>query len=336
MTIERKTTSDEIQKTCERLKPGHKLSLAGPNFLTAFAFIDKENNALNYAGRVNEKTMISLFNEYDSIYKLLKRLVGKNLIVIKTDFTVGKSTPTGPEFKNIDLPNEMSYGSVSAPFLTTFYRSWPRDAHTLINGKILANKDAWNIEKDNIRISGLGEGGKVFTKKNSILVTPDIWKNSRDEIRGLINIGFKVGYLPFVDPKKQRHDFKENHLDGHSGLIEDKNGQLALVVAHSYSHQGNGTRKLIIRACESIDAQIVEVDDRNLPPLPFNFEQFEDRSIAVTNSEARDLEVTLMNLAGEDKVFKTDVPLVKIPRLTCGGIRCLTNIIPSSVVKGQL
>lgn len=130
-----------------------------------------------------------------------------------------------------------------------------------------------------------------------------------------------------MKPEKQKYDFMEGHIDGHAALIEDENGQLALVVADSYSHQGNHTRKLIRGAAEAIGAEMKEVYDYNLPPLAFNLVQFEDRSIAITNSEARDLEVTLAMLVGKDKVFTTEVPLVKIPELTCGGIRCLTNII---------
>jgi hypothetical protein len=324
----------ETQRQNERLKPGHKLLLAGPAFLASFAFTEKVNKTLVARKKFNEMAFTSLLTEYVSIHDLLSELVGKeNIVVTETALTFGKETSNGIVWKNIQLPTErFGLCSVNIPFLTEHYRSWPRDAYSLINEKILINKDAWTISDENIKISNLGEEGKVLSKGKSILVTPDIWKKSQEEIQKLTQEGYRIGMLPFVDPTKQKYDFKETHFDGHTSLIKDKNDNLALVVADSYSRQGNDARKLIRRGCETIGAKMVEVDDRQLPPLAFNFLQFEDKSIAMTISEARDLKLTLGNLVGNDKVFTTELPLIYIPKLTVGSIRCLTNIIPSWIL----
>jgi hypothetical protein len=321
MLIENNRVREEHQQA-ERLQHGHKLLLAGPDFLVSFAFLDKVDKELRRKSGLDEDVLLSLLKEYASIYELLAGLVGKeNIIVAKTEFTFGKNSPTGVQLQSVNLPNELSFGAVEIPPLSKFYRAWPRDAYTLVDAKVLISKDAWSTQGKNMEYSGLAEGGRVLARGKAILVTPDIWKTSKDEIRSLQERGFKVGRLPFVDPVKQKYDFKENHIEG-------ENGQLYLVVADSYSRQGGHTRSSISQACDSVEVEIVEVDDKNLPPLAFNLVQFDDRSIAMTTSEARDLDVTLSWLVGKGKIFTTEIPLVQIPNLTCGGIRCLSNIIP--------
>lgn len=46
MTIERENAASEMPEQNERLLPGHKLLLAGPDFLTSFGFTEKINKKL--------------------------------------------------------------------------------------------------------------------------------------------------------------------------------------------------------------------------------------------------------------------------------------------------
>ncbi|MBI4089202.1 MAG: hypothetical protein HY424_00685 [Candidatus Levybacteria bacterium] len=331
MTAEQGPSKSELPSKTERLKPGCKLLLPSPDFLAAFAYANKENKRVVSTMKPNEKTLYALFEEYDAIYSLLAQLVRKeNIFVTKTKFLIGKNGGDILFTEEVRLPQKLldKYRPIGAHFLTSDqYKCYPRDAHTFVDGKILANKNAWSISEDIVR-SGLGEGGRVLTRGKVIFITRDINRNFKDETARLRQSGFRIGVLPFVDPREQKHDFKEDHIDGHATLIEGQSGKLSLIVADSYSRQGNHTRRMIREACEFVGVKMVEVDDSNLPPLALNLIQFEDRSIAMTNSEAYDLELTLVNMLGRDKVFTTDVPLVKIPHLTCAGIRCLTNIIP--------
>ncbi|KKQ29389.1 MAG: hypothetical protein A3H17_00400 [Candidatus Levybacteria bacterium RIFCSPLOWO2_12_FULL_37_14] len=332
MTIEQGPTEHEASKQSERLLPGHKLLLAGPGNLLPFS-LAKEKSLFREEIIFDEHLMQSIFMEWYSIYNLFINLVNKdNIIVSKTDTTIGKSNEDSSiNWESIDLPEELSFDAIKIPFLSQASSCWPRDAYTLLDGEVLANLFAWGAPPEGIKLSGLGEQGKVLVKNKSILVTPDVWRKSKDEILGLTRNGFKVGCLPCVDTSKQSYKFTELHIDGHSALIEDKNGTLVLLVTDSYSHQGHDTRKFIRQAAETAEARMVEVDDRKLPPLALNLIQFEDRSIAFTNSEARDLEVTLSELVGSDKIFTTEIPLIELPKHALGGMRCLTNILPPAL-----
>lgn len=325
------TNGVEKLRSAEKLPPGHKLILAGPAFLLALSISpeDKLGTFFRKPSQLNGNLLQEIMSEYDSIFQLFSRIVGpENLIVAKNAITVGKDSPAGIALKDIELPPELDYGGVDLGFLTKPYSCWPRDAFSLLNGRIIGNKNAWNDHDYPTAIGLLGEGGKVLSKKDAILVTPDIWKTQKKILKMFKQEGINVGVLPFVETAKQKYDFKEDHIDGHANLLEDKNGELVLLVTDSYSKQGGSTRKNLRRTAEMIGAKLVEVEDTNLPPLPLNFLQFEDRSIAVSNSQAQDLIITLSYLVGQDKVFRTDVPLRTIPKLAGGGIRCLTNIIP--------
>lgn len=331
MSIEVLPSGEVSSKEQQRLPLGHKLLLAGPAFLMAFCFKDQE--AKPKAEQRNlEEAMSVMMREYYSIHNLFTGLLGKeNIIVVANSLIVGKTGARGVNWREVNLPKELDFGSEPAAWLREFYCSWPRDAHTIVGDRILANEKAWSAKLEALEFSGLGEGGKVLIRNNGILVTPDIWKQSKLEIDDLRQRGFNVGYLPSVNPSKQKYDLKKDHIDGHASLIEDKNGELVLLVADSYSHQGSKARDTIRRGAEAINARMVEVADANLPPLAFNLLQFEDGSVALTDSEAQDLTLTLSGLVGPNKVFTTDIPIQNIPSSTCGGIRCLTNTIPSSL-----
>jgi hypothetical protein len=334
MFTERKELVAE-SKEAQRLKPDHKLILAELGFLGTFALMRKDKKTQVFTGILNEGLLKHLTLEYVSIQRLLTHLVGKeNLIITATSIKMGKETSTGISWEEIRPPTEQfGFHTTDVSFLSEKSLYWPRDTYTLIDEEIFAKRDIRAPQGEKIHTSNLGEGGCVLTKENAVLVTPNVWKNSKHEILALQQKGYKTGMLPLVDPAKQKYGFVENHIDGHAALIKGRNSQLVLVVADSYCRQGDGTKKLIRRACETINAEMVEVDDHNLPPLAFNILQLEDNSTVMTSAQAKDLEFTLSCVVGADKVFTTEIPLIYIPGRTGGGIRCLTNLIPSRILN---
>jgi hypothetical protein len=316
----------------EKLKPGQKLLLSSIDNLMAFTFFDKKFNedgtvSLSFKEKIDDDLAKSIIREYYSIYGLLAGLVGReNIIVLKNKLNIGTTE------KDAIIPIPDDFGAKRLPFLTDFFHTWIRDAHTILNDKIFTNRDAWIEQDNNTEISKIGEGGKVLTRSKSILITPDIYEESKEDLQNLINSGFKIGYLPFVDASKQKNRFHKEHIDGHTTLVEYAGNRLALVVAKSYIYQGGGSEKQIKKAADKIGAKLFEVDDKNLPPLAFNLLQFADRSIAMT-SGAKILETILASIVGKEKVFTTRYPIENIPKHHWGSIRCLTNIILSQYIN---
>ncbi len=329
--LEQNTTTQtavEVTKSKEPLKPGHKLLLSGPTFLTGFAFED---------GSFNELAFHRIVSEYFSLYDTLADRVGvQNLIVLNTVLTIGKDLPNGKEeLKNIDLPIglKLHLRSVYLDGLSFFYHGWPRDAHTQLGQRTYVNPEAWKVTSDSLVPSSLGIGGKVLHRGNAILVAKDVWQGNTVEIDKLRDQGYKVGYLPPADPKKQTYGFMKDHIDGHANLVEKPDGSLVLLVAESYMSQGRGTRQSILAASKAINAELEEITDRDLPALPMNFIQLDNGEVILSGSEAKDLELTLSLILGKDKVFTTKESLEFIPRLAGGSIRCLTNEYYESIFK---
>ncbi len=330
-----------------RLPSDHSLLLPNPGFLPGAAF----NKTRDQMGKPNatyseldhdlfRENCDMLYGEYISILSVLtKHLGSSNITIIKNKMTMGfKNSKTGDlslvdqdlpeisEFKNIRINSFIDYPSV-----------WTRDGFTSIGPITFLHPLYFLYAQESERVikSVLGEGGAVLNAGKAVLVSESLWRR-RTQDKGcqiLKDLGFVVAPLPPVDPSKQGYKFNEDHIDGHAALILDKNGRLRLLITDSYSRQGNGTRKKIRFAAETIGAEIFEIDDRNLPPLVLNFIQFEDRSVVVTEGETRDLTWVLEGMLSNEKVLITDKPIVNIPLSLQGSIRCMTAIVPNSVLK---
>lgn len=231
------------------------------------------------------------------------------------------------EYENVSLNAVERHGTI-----------WARDRFMTVGGITFLDPAAFPDFKDSDDAvkSFFGEGGAVLTAGKAVLVSEYLWRIRKQDpgFKILLERGFVVAPLPPVDPDKQKHDwFNESHIDGHAALIVDKDGKLRLLVAESYSRQGNKTREKIRFAADSIGAEMEEIDDTSLPPLALNLIQFEDRSVVVTRGETNDLTFVLASLLGKDKVFQTSIPLVRIPSILARGIRCMTNTLPTSLLR---
>lgn len=175
----------------------------------------------------------------------------------------------------------------------------------------------------------MGEGGAVLQRNNTVLISKAKRSSiDRKTIQDLVGQGFKVGYLPRVDVTRQKfQDYAVEHNDGHAALVEDNSGKSNLVVARSYVSQSMMTRDEIQTAAKASGVkEVVDVDDRNLPPLSFNLIQLADGSVAMTGG-AEDLEKIISQMVGPEKVNTTDEILEDLVEALTGSMRCLTNTL---------
>ncbi len=327
-----------------RLPPGFKLLLSGPGSVLPFAFQDESSTqttlvtsknmgiAASVGHGLSEYALARIISEYAEIHALTTSLVGaKNLVVARNPVILGKNIDGALVTNSLPVPQQLDFNSQEIGFLETYFKLWPRDSHTVLGDQVLSRSDSWRGDYPKRKVSLLGEGGKVLTRKKAVLVTPDVWRYGRDEVMGLMNLGFKVGSMPFVEAGKQEYVFNEEHIDGHVTLIENDMGNMYLLVAKSYARQGGGTGKQLRIASETVGAELIEIEDGGLPPLAFNLLQFEDGAIAMTDG-AKELEEAAAQIMGKERVFSTRSPLEIIPSMTRGGIRCLTNLVPAVLV----
>ncbi len=127
-------------------------------------------------------------------------------------------------------------------------------------------------------------------------------------------------------------NFAHHHIDGHLALIYDKDQEPVLLAAHSYFHQNPQTTIAVGRIRRELGVDRETIDDYTLPPLALNLLQLDTGDIIMT-SQADVLERRLKDMVGADRVHTTEVPIIKIPNRARGSIRCMTNIVPVSLLE---
>lgn len=277
----------------------------------------------------------ALAREWDSIYQLLVSLVGREKVIIaRTGVVTGKKVFDGQsriKWQYAYAPHSERIGAIDLPFLDPLYSSWPRDGFTVIGDHVYGNSHpkAWRYNDDCVQLSPLGEGGKVLTAGNRVVVSKDLWNSEKMTINKLQDEGFKVGWLPIVNPDRQKVNFnyEQRHIDGHAALVTTKEEETVLLAAQSYASQDRDTLANLRKTARDIGGKLHLVKDTHIPPLSLNFLQFRDHSVAMT-SDAAELEEFLIELLGEDLVHTTTVPIANIPIVGAGSIRCLTNLLP--------
>ena len=344
--------SPDIERSKPRevkpLLPGHRLLFPNPGFLFGAA----GKMTMDEMGLVNvrfkdlpqerlDRNAQILGEEYFYLLGLLREHIGAdNIVIVRNRIIMLKDLPDS-DFRDVHIthyPDLSEFESVDLSVSQDHPSIWTRDGFstigdiTFVNPKFFSGVD----EDEKVISSSLGEGGSVLVAGNAVLVSENLWieKNQDRGFNVLKRLGFTVAPLPPVDPNKQKYVFiNESHIDCHAALIIDPSGKLHLLVAESYSRQGNGTRKRIRFAADTIGAKVFEVDDRNLPPLALNFIQLADKTAIVTGSETADLTFVLDNILGANNVRVTSVPLLAIPAMLAGSIRCMTNTIPESLLN---
>lgn len=268
----------------------------------------KARALLGKKGSSVEDAQRPLMMEYCSVLEVLQEVIGPDRLAI-----IGKN--------------------LTVPHFSEIYTSWPRDAFTLIDdGVIMPNKSAWSWDLRRIWFDepDLGAGGTILARQKKILFGGCFVDSTRRSAVKLGQAGFQVSPMPFV--KYSNYPYAEYHIDGHASLVEAANGRLHLLVASSYFNQDKATSFEIEKASGALDMDLDVLEDKNLPPLAFNIVQLADNSIVMT-AGAPQLEEVLADLVGPTRVFTTSMVLTNIPRELEGSIRCMTNILPISMLQ---
>lgn len=193
--------------------------------------------------------------------------------------------------------------------------------------------------------SPLGEGGKVLVAGKSVVVVEKLWRDpvtkkdspAKKDIDQLRKQGYRAVYLPNVDPNTQpqeKRNFISDHLDGHVSLIQGKDSSVHLLYARSYARQSAGLGKVIRSSADFIGANPIEIDDSGLPHLAFNLLQLPDGKVVMSSGgSSTELTDAVEGIVGKENVFQTSIPIDALTKASKGGIRCMTNVAPASVIN---
>lgn len=279
----------------EALRPGFKLLLASGSDIARLAI-----KGGICAGWKDPRIEAALIKEHHAIRKAYALAVGEGNIV-----------ETGRHILS----------------LNPSYYAFPKNAHITIRDITYVNPDAWNVSDPRVIKTELGNAGVVHVRKDLVLAS-DCDTLDIDEDLGRLRLsGFRTAKIPFVFPDCQKYDFANDDIDCHSILIEDKTGQLELIVAESYYSQGIITDFKLQSVARNLRLRFTIIDDDYLPPLSFNLNQFDDLSVVMT-SGASILEEHIVSLVGRDKVITTEIPIREIPLQGAAGVSCIANITP--------
>lgn len=291
-----------------------------------------------------ENSMNAIVTEYLSILETLESVWDpKRISLVQTDVIFGKRNPLdgSMQFKQSTAPDVPGFRSIrlnqehaasSQP-----ERLFLRDLFTNVNGELFfidPDPSPGITESGNVYLSPLGEGGKVILAGHSMVVSEDLWKNPKTarDLKLLRERGYRVVSLPRPNPSLG--NFVEGHIDGHVNLLTGKDGNAYLLYARSYARQEAGCSKKIRSAAEFIGAEAIEINDTGLPPLAFNFVQLGNGVVLLSGSaDLQELEKTISDIVGVENLTVTDVPISTIPSLAKGGIRCMINSAPQSLIN---
>ena len=240
---------------------------------------------------------------------------------------------------------------------------YPRDFTTVLPGLILVNSSvAQQIvqEKDGylIRISPLGEGGRVLFCQKNLLVSERLslrdGQSSKPEIpREITILGIRVGLFPppltirlvSGQVKRQRVYFND-HIDREACLIKGKDNQPHLVVnpriesaewIGRYAYPSwkplstDRTLSLIRKRCEPLSIK-VHTPKKMLVPYALNLIQFPDGRVLMTGGDDA-VKETIADIVGEENVFCTDIPIHYFPVWMQAGIHCIVSEAPTPLFR---
>jgi hypothetical protein len=275
------------------------------------------------------------YGEWRDICQTVINAVGQeNLVLAKVNLYLGDSVKSAFLNSPTELPPGIDMNATDMPFFDSYeYASnpWMKGVLTKIGSNIYVNPNYWKESysvNPNLRFSALGDHGQVLTRKKSVLVTPYVWQNASRDIRKLQGEGYKIAVLPLVDPKKQKFPFVKEHIDGHSALIEEHDGDLVLPVLSSYFYQDQNGGKRIKQAAKSVGAEVDVIEDKQLPPLSLNLWQFQDGRIAMVNTGGGQvLEKKLEAYVGRSGLFVTERPVRELVKGK-GSLGCMVNYFP--------
>lgn len=239
---------------------------------------------------------------------------------------------------------------------------FPRDFATTLPRAILVNSDLFEVRVQkkrgsyNILFSPYGEGGRVLTCGRTMLVGEQLITKKGEVakpvgLRKIAKMNIQIGLFPLpLSVKFSATEIKNkisynDHLDRMACLIRGKDENLHLVVApkvYTADLEGDGKCSWIPRSPEDTAKKIkstcgplgikVHFPEKIEVPYSLNLIQFPDGRILMTSGD-KSVEKVIREIVGEDKIFKTPIPIRFFPVWAYGGIRCLVNKAPEPLFK---
>jgi len=244
------------------------------------------------------------------------------------------------------------------------YIIYPRDFATVLPGLILVNSKAGELkvsQKGGYKIlsSPFGEGGRVLTSQKTMLVSERLVEeesHSRpvgsQDLKEIIQEGINVGTFPFPlaqmfsASKRTNRASINDHIDRVACLIQGRDKGLHLVVdplIETAVWRGKNrdslwtlrtpgeTREKITGSCKPFGIN-VHYPKALKVPYSLNLIQFRDGRILMTGGDD-EVEGLITEIVGEDKIFKTPIPIRFFPVWSYAGIRCLVSEAPVPLFK---
>ena len=296
------------------------------------------------ARKVYSDQVSEVYQEYRSTLESLSEIVGADNITLVTHEQRSPNDLSGLDIGALTPEIELDNPTFSFRFsMPNVYTAYPRDMATNLNGHVFYNtRTLRNLgDGEDFSRSPLGENGAILTAGKAVLMSEYLREKgptAQKSKDGLKALGYKVTWFPRCDPERQpkgKRAIVEGHIDDHAALIEGMDGNNHLLVGSSFLHQDKSTTEKIRRASDWIDANLIEVDDPDLPHLAFNFIQLCDGSIMISSTGKMvddlyypsNLEEVLQGIVGVDRVRV--LPALKhIPVRMQAGLRCMTNVLP--------
>ncbi|MFA5270588.1 MAG: hypothetical protein WC400_03215 [Patescibacteria group bacterium] len=281
---------------------------------------------------------------------------------MEIDFVVlgGKALDLMPHFRdmaNLIIRQGFELVEVVPELDDIQYTRFPRDmAVKLSNGTCLVDADLtdWNPPPNSHIIKSMfGQGGRVHHRRD-VLLAPDIISAPcyAEDYDLPQQLGMRVGQLPhalnlvseksLIDGSIMTGTAFDDHVDRSSGLLEDRNGHLHLIVdplvwsgyQGQYRTPGLTVAKTLRnfrRVCRELDIEM-HVPSRLAVPLSVGFIQFEDGRVLMTSGDEEVAQI-VTDIVGVANLFLTQVPLLRMPVISRAGLRCLIGEIPEVMIK---
>lgn len=227
---------------------------------------------------------------------------------------------------------------------------YPRDIMLNLGEEVMLNPDAnLDPQKKHIKLGIFGESGSALTQGRKILVSdivgfdPARRKRYEHDFRTLSSQGHAVGTLPapvslelaYNRSGSKFHatrEFRNCHIDRVAAMIRGKDSLDYLIVDPNYLHgswKGQNFEPEIAETCKKLNIKLVSFDKRpDDVPYGVNLVQFPNGDVFLS-SGTNDLEKTIIDIVGEEKVLTTRKPIIHYPVIRFAGIRCLTAGFPA-------
>ena len=237
--------------------------------------------------------------------------------------------------------------------------TFPRDAFMTVKRLFLTNAGpSVAMRINNAECTGLcsqfGEGGRVLGRRKTLLVAEALCINGEaalseqlEDMGKIRDMGYLMATIPNPDgivcgSTDKRSISYTDHLDRVGGLLEDRCGELYLVLDPNFRCYSDGTsllsredsRGLVQSQCESVGVEVL-ISPRDLEvPYSVGFYQTPGGRVVITSGDEAVAE-TVANIVGEENVYTTNVPIEYFPAHVSAGIHCLVTDIPRSFRLAQ-